>query len=73
MTLKPCPFCGGKAEYVRDNAGSLKDGWYIRCSYCGTRQPTWGIGNYLFLCMPEQAMEACKEKVEMLWNERVGE
>lgn len=28
--LKPCPFCGGEAEFV-----FIKDNQYVRCSRCG--------------------------------------
>ena len=32
MKLKPCPFCGGKAE-TREDWGA---GWYVECQECGT-------------------------------------
>jgi Lar family restriction alleviation protein len=31
--LKPCPFCGGKAEYWIDN--DYQDRHVITCGYCG--------------------------------------
>ena len=37
--LKPCPFCGGKAEYDNDT-GPLDEGfweWY-QCQNCGAKQ-----------------------------------
>ena len=30
--LKPCPFCGGKAEMVE--AGTADDVWLVRCTWC---------------------------------------
>ena len=28
--LKPCPFCGGKAEFEKD------EGWFVFCEKCGS-------------------------------------
>lgn len=45
--LKPCPYCGGKAEYKsvktkkRITAGTLQER-YIRCSKCHTRTQAYG-------------------------------
>ena len=38
--LKPCPFCGGKAEFVRTaikTKGSWCDAVYVRCTNCDSR------------------------------------
>ena len=37
--LKPCPFCGHKAELSHDYTGSGYS--YIRCTYCGLKSPTF--------------------------------
>lgn len=29
--LKPCPFCGGKAEFENDN-----EEWFVFCEKCGS-------------------------------------
>lgn len=29
--LKPCPFCGGKAEFENDNGE-----WFVFCEKCGS-------------------------------------
>ena len=31
MKIKPCPFCGGKAESME----SWSAGWYVECQECG--------------------------------------
>ena len=35
MKLKPCPFCGGKAEYDNSDNGSE----WIKCTECGAQGP----------------------------------
>ena len=41
--LKPCPFCGGKAEFAvsKNESSDLDVGFkfYIRCSACNIAQP----------------------------------
>lgn len=32
--LKPCPFCGGKAEAIKAKSGVL---WVVRCEDCGSK------------------------------------
>jgi len=43
MMLKPCPFCGGKAEIITDEgyntAGKLTPYIVVRCRKCGVRFP----------------------------------
>ena len=36
--LKPCPFCGGEAEYKIFNDTCYKNNWYsmVHCNKCGT-------------------------------------
>lgn len=37
--LKPCPFCGGEAEYIeRGNEYSGLKETIVRCKSCGTQQ-----------------------------------
>ena len=60
IKLKPCPFCGGEAEFVlgeeyREEHKQSKD--WIQCSSCGIETP--------YFDTPEKAAEA--------WNRREGE
>ena len=34
MELKPCPFCGGEAECITDNAFTQDAESYVRCRRC---------------------------------------
>ncbi len=38
MELKPCPFCGGKAEECTESGGLFNPMcyWFIRCKMCGS-------------------------------------
>lgn len=60
IKLKPCPFCGGKAEFAigeeyREEQGG--GGEWIECSSCGAETAYFGT--------PERAAEA--------WNKRAGQ
>ena len=35
MELKPCPFCGGKPEFLPNKENSVP--WGIKCSVCGIK------------------------------------
>ena len=35
--LKPCPFCGGKAEYKNEEREGRSDISYVFCENCGAR------------------------------------
>lgn len=65
--LKPCPFCGSKAQIVFDS----KDGtWFIRCEDCYAKSEGWSNGN----ATPEDLFFAIEEAVEAAvhaWNRRV--
>lgn len=41
--LKPCPFCGGKAEFKTNSSGYNNDsriiGFGIKCNKCGLEHP----------------------------------
>jgi hypothetical protein len=74
IKLKPCPFCGGKAELqeclfqTAPDCGYERvpsyDSFYVHCNGCSfARLPYWGTSNYN---TREQAIEA--------WNTRyIGE
>ena len=36
--LKPCPFCGGEAEMLRDDDGRWTQ---VHCTVCGARSNEW--------------------------------
>ena len=55
--LKPCPFCGGKAEYSVYGAGSpTNECWYVHCSGC---------------CIGTHGDDKTKEDVTNTWNARI--
>lgn len=41
--LKPCPFCGGKAQKRKDLIGSTKlnEYYYVRCDKCRCSSPSF--------------------------------
>ena len=59
--LKPCPFCGGKAE-VSSGRFDRKDISYVVCTRCGSR------GEFFFIS-PEYASA---ERAIEAWNRRAG-
>lgn len=34
LTLKPCPFCGGKASYVEHRFCTLENTYGVKCDSC---------------------------------------
>ena len=57
--LKPCPFCGGKAGFIQDDALGL---YAVRCKECGSGtvyQFDFGAG-----------LQASKQKSSDVWNGR---
>ena len=50
--LKPCPFCGGEAEYESERVSC-----WIECSKCGAKS------GYAFVAYPQEAVEAWNERV----------
>ena len=50
--LKPCPFCGGKAEAIRVYANE----WYVQCTIC----PCTMIGGYY---TEKEAIESWNKRV----------
>ena len=61
IKLKPCPFCGGKAELLKDELGRTSDWWYAACS-------NLDCGIYAQTADRPTPQEAAK-----LWNRRAGE
>lgn len=66
-TLKPCPFCGGKAEIIP--TGNSTVGWKrteVRCKLCGmTRTFRWITHNF--------DREFIWKKTAELWNRRIDD
>lgn len=52
--LKPCPFCGRKAEMVDCE---IHPRWYVRCAHCGVEQ------SYLY-ASKASARDAWNRRVE---------
>jgi Lar family restriction alleviation protein len=59
--LKPCPFCGGKAEmYKMTNCSNPEEdfeGYYVICSECAVQTP----------------MECTTSAVIAAWNRRISD
>jgi len=51
--LKPCPFCGGKAEYDNNDRGAE----WIYCTECGATSSMKRIGT-------NEAIEAWNKRIE---------
>ena len=65
--LKPCPFCGGKAECYRTvvkSNGYYSDAVAVRCTVCGARN-----GYVLFDARTHPNGEEYEE-AERAWNRR---
>lgn len=41
IELKPCPFCGGKAKFVKNTYGDNTGNASVRCTVCGARTPNY--------------------------------
>ena len=61
--LKPCPFCGGEAYYLRPREAGVFEIWSVECKECGA-QP-WGIQVYR-----GETTEHKREAIRHLWNRR---
>ena len=60
--LKPCPFCGGKAELIHDKRTlSFADSFYVRCD---------NIDCYMLLTTPHRLS---KEDAINIWNRRASD
>ena len=65
IQLKPCPFCGGKAEIKYVQSGwSYENTAYVRCTKCGASS------QHLNITYREKELA---DKVIDLWNCRYGD
>ena len=67
MELKPCPFCGGKAQYIeRGNQHVGISQTEIKCRRCNTKQThKWIRLKYDFDYVRKTTVDG--------WNRRIGE
>lgn len=65
--LKPCPFCGGKAEIEIGKIGAVKDWYYVGCQSCtgSSENPDWNTRPV------EDSLRAENEKLRGLIGELV--
>lgn len=62
--LKPCPFCGGEAEFSLGKTGDGDDWHYLECSECEAMGPRVKYADHNI---------AVKEALAEAWNTRGGE
>lgn len=60
--LKPCPFCGGEAEFIQERILGLYAVWCKNCKCQTMCQFDFGEG-----------LEVSKQKSAYVWNRRVEE
>lgn len=60
MNLKPCPFCGSKAELKHGTSAIFDTYAYVQCKDCGAK--TYDM--YM------STAYSCDDKVIELWNRR---
>lgn len=61
--LKPCPFCGGKAQLDHDG---LADYSYVRCMECHARTRDIAVASYH--CSDDKAIELWNHRADVLEN-----
>ncbi len=57
--LKPCPFCGGEADFIQDNVLGIYAVWCKECKCKTPYQFDFGAG-----------LEVSKRKAVEVWNRR---
>jgi Lar family restriction alleviation protein len=62
--LKPCPFCGGEAEFSLGKTGDGADWHYLECGECEAMGPRIKYADHNI---------AVKEALAEAWNNRAGE
>jgi Lar family restriction alleviation protein len=62
--LKPCPFCGGEAEFSLGKTVDGADWHYLECGECEAMGPHIRYADHNI---------AVKEALAEAWNSRVGE
>lgn len=63
IELKPCPFCGNKAQIIHGARGSLKEIGFIECGSCNAQGEKF----------EDKVFEFAKEKAVLAWNTRKNE
>ena len=66
--LKPCPFCGGKAEFARKQVktkGHWCDAVYVRCTNCDARS-----NRVLYSAKYHKKNESEYLEAQEAWNRR---
>jgi len=76
MELKPCPFCGGKAELLYCQTelpfSEVQDSFHVTCKKCGC-SPFWFSGvNLMFTKSGMAKAEELKQKAIEAWNRRIN-
>lgn len=72
VELKPCPFCGGKAELRVTYNSVLGDAVHVACESCGVKVGKWRCGtaydkNY------EAKVRAAEKLAADAWNRRADD
>lgn len=69
--LKPCPFCGGKAEIKKCKAIYI-DAVQAHCSKCGAKLPKVPINHLIYTCGKSVRLteEHATMKATNEWNRR---
>jgi hypothetical protein len=63
--LEPCPFCGGKAEYIEDDGNHH----YAECEDCGTSRGGFAYTPTEFRTL---GIEGIRERTSEAWNTRAA-
>ncbi len=67
--LKPCPFCGGEAELLRDGNGT----WGGYKIYCNGEYCTAMMSSFTFREGDKEAEEVDRKTIIEAWNRRAGD